>query len=140
MTGEFNSDNLLERVVTWFADPVLGDKLVEIRWSDYKDVGDGVKMPHRVHAHNGDHPLIQGGHNWFDVRFGDVKVNVANAAQAVPENVRNAPRIRKRAWSRTRSRPASYKSAGGSHHSVAVEFKDYVAVIEAPLDQYARMP
>ncbi len=45
VTGEFNNDNLLERVVTWFADPVLGDKMVELRWSDYKDVGNSVKMP-----------------------------------------------------------------------------------------------
>jgi hypothetical protein len=25
--------------------------MVEIRYSDYKDVGGGVKMPHQVHAH-----------------------------------------------------------------------------------------
>src|SRR5262245_49840264 len=73
VTGEFNNDNMLERVVTWYADPVLGDKMVEMRWSDYKDVGGGVKMPGRVHAHQGDHPLISGGHNWLDVRFSDIK-------------------------------------------------------------------
>jgi len=28
VTGEFNNENLLERVVTWFPDPVLGDKIV----------------------------------------------------------------------------------------------------------------
>src|SRR5262249_61019345 len=96
VTGEFNSDNMLERVATWFADPVLGDKMVELRWSDYKDVGISVKMPHRVHAHQGDHPLIPGGHNWMDVRFSEVKVNVANAAQTVPEAARNpaAPQTR----------------------------------------------
>jgi len=41
VTGEFNNDNMLERVVTWFTDPVLGDKMVELRWSDYRDVGGG---------------------------------------------------------------------------------------------------
>src|SRR5712672_213384 len=92
VTGEFNNDNMLERVVTWFADPVLGDKMVELRWSDYKDVGNSVKMPHRVHAHQGDHPLIQGGHNWMDVRFTEIKVN-AGTAQAAPDNVRNAPPV-----------------------------------------------
>ena len=45
MTGEFNNDNMLERVITWVPDPVLGDKMVEFRWSDYRDVGNGVKLP-----------------------------------------------------------------------------------------------
>ena len=26
VTGEFNNDNLLERVVSWYADPVLGEE------------------------------------------------------------------------------------------------------------------
>src|SRR5262245_17382439 len=75
VTGEFNNENMLERVVTWFADPVLGDKMVELRWSDYKDVGNSVKMAHRVHAHHCDHPLIPGGPNWMDVRFSEIKLN-----------------------------------------------------------------
>ena len=134
VTGEFNNDNMLERVVTWFADPVMGDKMVEFRWSDYRDVGGGVKMPHRVHVHNGDHPLIQGGHNWFEVRFNDVKVNVANAAQAVPESASKAASPQTRVVA-NKLADGVVQMAGGSHHSVAVEFKDYVAVIEAPLDQ-----
>ena len=36
VTGEFNNDNMLERVITWYPDPVLGDKMVEFRWSDYR--------------------------------------------------------------------------------------------------------
>jgi hypothetical protein len=56
VTGEFNDNNMLERTITWIPDPVLGDKMVELRWSDYRDVGDGVKYPFHVHAHMGDHP------------------------------------------------------------------------------------
>ena len=29
ITGEFNGDNMLERVITWVPDPVMGDKMVE---------------------------------------------------------------------------------------------------------------
>ena len=134
LTGEFNSDNQLDRVVTWVPDPVLGDKMVEIRWSDYKDVGGGVKMPFRAHAHNGDHPLIPGGHNWFDLRATDVKVNVADAAPAVPDAVRNAPAPQERVVATTMA-PGVVHMGGGSHNSVAVEFKDFVAMIEAPLSQ-----
>jgi hypothetical protein len=37
LTGEFNNDNMLERVITWVPDPVTGDKMIEFRWSDYRD-------------------------------------------------------------------------------------------------------
>src|SRR5262249_21463116 len=87
LTGEFNNDNMLERVITWVPDPVLGDKMVEYRWSDYRDVGNGVKYPVRLHAHMGDHPLIPGGHNYLDLRTPDVKINVADTPQAVPDAV-----------------------------------------------------
>jgi len=133
LTGEFNNDNLLERVVTWVPDPVLGDKMVELRFSDYKDVGGGVKMAHRVHAHMGDHPLIPGGHNWLDLRISKIEVNGANTAQAVPDAVRNAALpVQNRVVTQTLA-PGVVLMGGGSHNSLAVEFKDYVVMIEGPL-------
>ena len=129
LTGEFNNDNMLERVITWVPDPVMGDKMVEYRWSDYRDVGGGVKMPFHLHAHMGDHPLIPGGHNWLDLRVSDVKVNVADAAQAVPDAVRNAPLPTQTRVVTTQLAPGVVLLAGGSHNSVAVEFKDFVTVI-----------
>src|SRR5712691_2278324 len=118
VTGEFNNDNMLERVVTWFTDPVLGDKMVEVRWSDYRDVGGGVKMPFRLHAHIGDHPLIPGGHNFLDLRMSDVKANVANAAQAVPDAARTAAPPQENVVATTLA-PGVVLMAGGSHNSVA---------------------
>ena len=41
-------NNMLDRVITWYPDPVLGDKMVELRWSDWKDAGNGVKIPGQV--------------------------------------------------------------------------------------------
>jgi glyoxylase-like metal-dependent hydrolase (beta-lactamase superfamily II) len=132
LTGEFNSDNLLERVVTWVPDPVLGDKMVEYRWSDYRDAGNGVKAPTHLHVHMGDHPLIPGGHNFLDLRF-ESKVNVADAATPVPDAVRNAPVPTQNRVVSTQLAPGVFLVAGGSHNSVAVEFKDFVTVIEGPL-------
>jgi glyoxylase-like metal-dependent hydrolase (beta-lactamase superfamily II) len=134
LTGEFNNDNMLERVITWIPDPVLGDKMVEYRWSDYRDVGGGVKLPFRLHAHMGDHPLIPGGHNWMDWRVNEIKVNVPDAAQPVPDSVRNAqaPQVQ---VVKTQLAPGVVLMGGGSHNSVAVEFKDFVTVIEGPLNQ-----
>jgi glyoxylase-like metal-dependent hydrolase (beta-lactamase superfamily II) len=133
ITGEFDKDNLLERVITWVPDPVLGDKMVELRFSDYKDVGGGVKMAHRVHAHQGDHPLIPGGHNWLDLRISKFDVNVANAAQSVPDAVRSAEVPTVNRVVATKLADGVVLMGGGSHNSVAVEFKDYVTVIEGPL-------
>jgi glyoxylase-like metal-dependent hydrolase (beta-lactamase superfamily II) len=133
LTGEFNNDNMLERVITWVPDPVMGDKMVEYRWSDYRDVGNGVKYPYRLHAHMGDHPLIPGGHNYLDQRVNDFKVNVADAAQAVPDAVKNAPLPTQTRVVSTMLAPDVYLIGGGSHNSVAVGMKDYVTVIEGPL-------
>ena len=133
VTGEFNKDNLLTRVVTWFPNPVLGNMAVEVRYTDWKDVGGGAKFPYHIHAHQGDHPLWPGGRNWFDVRVTDAKVNVPNAAQAVPDNVRNAPAPQIRVASQKLA-DGVWFIGGGSHNSLAVEFKDFAAVIEGPLN------
>jgi glyoxylase-like metal-dependent hydrolase (beta-lactamase superfamily II) len=133
LTGEFNGDNMLERVITWVPDPVMGDKMVEYRWTDYRDVGGGVKMPFHLHTHMGDHPLIPGGHNWLDLQFSDIKVNIPDAAQAVPDAVRDAPLPTQTRVVSTTLAPGVVLIGGGSHNSVAVEFKDFVTVIEGPL-------
>jgi len=134
VTGEFDQNNLLDRLITWVPDPVMGDEMVEIRYSDYKDVGGGVKLPAHVHAHMGDHPLIPGGHNWLDLRISDAKVNVANATQAVPDAVRSAPLPNQQRVVATKLADGVVHMGGGSHNSLAVEFKDYVVVIEGPLN------
>jgi glyoxylase-like metal-dependent hydrolase (beta-lactamase superfamily II) len=137
VTGEFNKDNLLERVMTWIPNPVMGDMLVELRYSDWKDVGGGAKFPFHIHGHQGDHPLIPGGHNWLDVRVTDAKVN-ADASVTVPDAVRNAPAAQVRVAT-TKLGDGVWLLAGGSHNSLAVEFKDFITVIEAPLDDARSM-
>ena len=131
-TGEFNDQNLLERVVTWIPNPVMGDMQVEIRYTDYRDVGNGAKFPFHVHMHQGDHPFL-GGRNFMDLTITNASVNVANAAQTVPDNVRTAtaPAVN---VTPTQLAPGVWLLAGGSHNSVAVEFRDYITVIEGPLD------
>ena len=133
VTGEFNNDNLLDRVVTWIPNPVMGDMMVEIRYTDYRDVGGGAKFPFHIHGHQGDHPLIPGGHNWIDVQVSDAKVN-ADAAVTVPDNVRNAPAPQVRVVA-TKLGDGVWLMGGGSHNSLAVEFKDFITVIEGPLNE-----
>ena len=82
-TGEFNDQNQLERVVTWVPNPMMGDMQVEIRYSDYRDIGNGIKMPFHIHEHQGDHPFVR-GMNWMDIQLTGAQANVPNAAVAVP--------------------------------------------------------
>ena len=126
------ADNLVERVQTWVPNPVFGDMVFEHRYTDYRDYG-GVKFPTVLHSHQGD-PRLNPGHNWMEVRVTDVQVNPAGAAIAVPESVRAAMPAGVRAVAEQLA-PGTWRIAGESHHSVAVEFRDFVAVVEAPQDE-----
>ena len=67
------------------------------------------------------------------MRVSDAKVNVANAAQMVPEFARNAiPQVARVVT--TKLGDGVWLMGGTSHNSIAVEFRNYIAVIEAPLD------
>src|SRR2546428_8232247 len=131
-TGGVNAQNMLERGVTRIPTPVMGDMQVEIRYTDWKDIGNGIKAPSHIHMHQGDHPLVR-GMNFMDVQASDVKANVESASLTVPDAVRTAaaPRVNIQT---TKLADGVWLIAGGSHNSVAVEFKDFAAIIEAPLD------
>src|SRR3989441_2014378 len=87
-TGEFNAQNMLERVVTWIPNPVMGDMQVEIRYTDWRDVGNGIKAPFHIHMHQGMVALVH-----MDVerrQASDVKANVERTSLTVPDAVRSA--------------------------------------------------
>ena len=132
VNGHITDQNLVERVQTWVANPVFGDMVYEHRYTDYKDYN-GVKFPGVLHSHQGD-PSIFPGHNWMEVRPTAVQVNVPAAAVAVTDAVRNATIPPVRAES-TQLAQGVWLIAGGSHNSVLVEFRDFVAVVEAPQDE-----
>jgi glyoxylase-like metal-dependent hydrolase (beta-lactamase superfamily II) len=132
VNGTLNEENLVERTQTWIANPVLGDTVFDHRYSEYKDFG-GVKFPAVLHSHQGD-PRLNAGHNWKEVRVTAARANVDAPRLAVPDNVRSATVPAVRVESNELARGV-WRIAGGSHHSVAVEFRDFVAVVEAPLDE-----
>jgi glyoxylase-like metal-dependent hydrolase (beta-lactamase superfamily II) len=99
----------------------------------------GVKIP-RFHQHqdydDGAHmPNVSGGDHAFGLEaISAVRVNVANAALTVPPEVRRATIEPVRVQSQ-RLADGMWLIGGGSHNSVAVEFGDHAAVIEAPLNE-----
>jgi glyoxylase-like metal-dependent hydrolase (beta-lactamase superfamily II) len=119
--GTLNAQNLVERIDRWFGHSVLGDALMEATFSEYKDFS-GVKFPTRIQQREGGYPLL-------DLTVTDVRVNPSIALD-VPANIRNA-----RAPGPLVGTPE--KLADGVWlfptyaKSVAVEFQDFVAVIEA---------
>lgn len=123
--GTINEQNLVERVETWIPNPVLGDMLVETDYSEYKDF-DGVKFPTKILQKQGGFPTLE-------LTVSNVQPNVAADMEA-PESVRQATAPPVRVESQ-KVADGVWFLAGGSHNSVAVEFQDSVAVIEAPLNE-----
>jgi glyoxylase-like metal-dependent hydrolase (beta-lactamase superfamily II) len=132
VNGTFNDQNQLELVQTWVANPVYGDMLYELRYTDYKDYA-GVKFPSVLHIHQGD-PRLSTAHNSMEIKVTSVQPNVNVPAMTVPDPVRTAAAPVERAQS-TKLADGVWFIGGGSHNSLAVEFRDYATVIEAPLNE-----
>jgi len=138
VNGTINAQNLVQRVQTWVPNPVVGDLYYENVYTNYQDKG-GVKVP-RFHQHQdyddgGNMPNVSGGDHAFGLEtVSDIRLNVANAALTVPSEVRSATIEPVRVQSQKLG-DGLWLIGGGSHNSVAVEFRDHVAVIEAPLNE-----
>ena len=125
VAGTISADNLVEKVESWFDNAVLGDMSVETTYSDYRDFG-GFKFPAKIVQKQGGHPVL-------DLTVTEAKANVA-LDLTVPDTVRQATPPAVRVTSEKLA-DGVWVLAGGSHHSVLVEFADHVAVIEAPLNE-----
>jgi glyoxylase-like metal-dependent hydrolase (beta-lactamase superfamily II) len=132
VNGTINDQNQVELVQTWIANPVLGDTLYETRYTEYKDFA-GVKFPTVLHSHQGD-VRLNPGHNVMEIRVSNVQPNVTVAALAVPDNVRQAAVARERVESQKLA-DGVWFLGGGSHNSLAVEFRDFMAVVDGPLSE-----
>ena len=135
-----NKENMLQRIHTWIPDPVLGDMNYEHEFTNesYIDLGNGMRFPTGWHHHDGwddnfGAQAVTAGHNGFGGTFKNITANACADPVAVPEPVRQATfpvRVETQKLA-----DGVYLLGGGSHNSVAVEFKDYIAVVEAPLDE-----
>jgi hypothetical protein len=106
--------------------------LYEFRYTQYKDFG-GIKFPALVHVHLGN-LVLNPAHNIYEIKVNSVIANVSVPEISVPDAVRQAvePQIRVQT---DKLADGVWLLAGGSDNSVAVEFRDFVAVIEAPLNE-----
>lgn len=130
--GTINDKDLVELTDTWFPNPVYGDMDYEMRYTKYKNF-DGVQFPTLVHVHQGD-PRLNPAHNYYEYNVTDVKANVRVVTITVPDVVRTATVAPIKVDSQ-KVADGIWLLAGGTHNSVMVEFKDFVAVIEAPQNE-----
>ena len=132
VNGTINDQNLVELTDTWFPNPVYGDMDYEMRYTKYKNFG-GIQFPTLLHVHQGD-PRLNPAHNYYEYNVTDVKANVAVTTMPVPDAVRAAAPMPVKVESRKLA-DGVWLLAGGTHHSVLVEFKDFVTVVEAPQNE-----
>ena len=71
----------------------------------------------------------------MEIRVTSVQTNLAVPAMPVPEEIRSAPAAPPERADVRKIGDGVWLIAGGSHHSLAVEFADHLAMIEAPLSE-----
>jgi glyoxylase-like metal-dependent hydrolase (beta-lactamase superfamily II) len=132
VNGTINDQNLVELTDTWFPNPVYGDMDYEMRFTKYKNF-DGTQFPTLVHVHQGD-PRLNPAHNYYEYNVTDVKANVPVTVVPVPDVVRTAtvPPVKVESQ---KLADGVWLLGGGTHNSVLVDFKDFVAVVEAPQNE-----
>ena len=123
--GTINKQGQVEKVRTWFDQPIVGDMLVETTYSGYKDFG-GVTYPSRI-------VQTQDGYPALDITVSAVTANPAVNIE-VPQNVRNfqPPPIRVESQ---KMADGVYYLTGGTHHSLAIEMADHIVVVDTPNTQ-----
>ncbi|MGE3843296.1 MAG: MBL fold metallo-hydrolase, partial [Vicinamibacterales bacterium] len=129
INGTIDDQNLVELVDTWIANPIYGDMNYELRYTQYKDFN-GVKFPMLWHTHQAD-PRLNVSHNYYEYRITDVTINQPVATLPVPDVVRNAVLAKPKVESQ-RLAQGVWLLGGGSHNSLLVEFRDYLAVVDTP--------
>ena len=122
MVGTINAQGQVEKVQTWIDHPIVGDMLVETTYSGYKDFG-GVMFPARILQ-------TQDGYPSLDLTISAVTANPAFDAP-VPDNVRTAKPAAVQVASQKLADGVFYLT-GGSHHSLAIEMRDHIVVVDTP--------
>ena len=126
MTGTINGQGQVTKVQTWIAHPIVGDMLVETTYTGYQNMG-GVMFPSRI-------VQTQDGHPSLDLAISGATANPAFDV-TVPDNVRNAPPPPPQTVAVEKLAEGVYYLTGGSHHSLAVEMRDHIVVVDVPLNQ-----
>ena len=134
LVGYINDGHIVERVETWVEHPILGDMHVEFTYSNYQDFS-GLKVPTRISQK-------QVGMETFVAAINAAQRESIQPRAADDGSIGNRPRrsaaqrVEAGTGQQTAPAVASEKLADGVYRitggyvALAVEFKDYVVVLE----------
>lgn len=121
--GTLNAKHQLVRLKTWIDNPVTGDTPVEYEYAEYQNFN-GIAFPVKILRRQGGYPVLALAVNSVTANV-DARFPVpAEAGYAQPVNVTSDELA-----------PGVFYLKGGTHHSVAIEQKDHVVLVEAPLNE-----
>ncbi len=137
-----NARNQIQRIKTTVSEPALGDFNIEHESTEQMTFG-AVKWPTVWHSHQGwddnwQFDNASTGHNAYGGTFPTVLPNVCDDPVPVPDAVTQAVAAdeqRRSAVTVQKMADGVYLLGGSTHNSYMVEFRDFVAVFEAPLNE-----
>jgi glyoxylase-like metal-dependent hydrolase (beta-lactamase superfamily II) len=126
VNGYLTADGLVDRVETWLEHPALGDMPLEAAFTGYRETN-GIRFPSRI-------VQSQGGFPTLELDVSEVRVNEPVTID-VPQRGGGRGGVQAGPGISVRSIEAAdgvFYIIGGPNNSVAVEFADHIAMIEAP--------
>jgi hypothetical protein len=132
VTATVNKRNEIESVTTHVANPMFGDMLYVWRYGPYKQFG-AVKYPSLIHHDEGD-VRLNPAHNAMEIQISDVQAN-GPVQVFTPTGAEKLPGESVTKVESQKLAEGVWYVAGIRHASVAVEFRDFTAVIDAPLNE-----
>jgi glyoxylase-like metal-dependent hydrolase (beta-lactamase superfamily II) len=127
VTGTIDDNDLVTQVETKIPNAVLGDMDLVATYADYQAF-DGIQFPTAIE-------IVQGGFPLWELSITRAAANatvdlpvpaeVSSGSSAVTQVQAPSAELADGVWHVT----------GGAHHSVVVEFDEYLAVVEAPTDE-----
>ena len=123
VTGTINAAGEVERVQTTIDHPVIGDMPVVTTYSGYRNFGT-VVFPSRI-------VQTQDGFPSLDLVIWTATSNPMFDAP-VPANVQNAPPPAAQNVTTAMVAPGVHHLTGGGAHSVAIEMRDHIVLVDTP--------
>jgi len=136
MDATINSANQITRIKTTVSEPALGDFNIEHESTSQRTFG-SVKWPIAWHSHQGWDDNWQfyrqsTGHNAYGGNFPNVQPNVCDPVPVPPSLAQPATTT---SVAVEKLADGVYLMGGGPANSYMVEFRDFVAMFEAPGDE-----
>jgi hypothetical protein len=122
MEALINHDNQVQQVRTWIGQSIVGDLLIETKYSRYRSFG-GVLFPQYIRQRQDGFPSL-------DLTVATVTGNPI-VDIAVPDNIRNAPPMQVIVKAEQVA-DGVFWLTGGTHHSLAIGMQDHIVLVDTP--------